>query len=578
MTAETTDVWTFLKTVRRRRRRDRRGRIAYALYIVALVVAIYGSSFVARAVRSVDGPPHASTATARLIDSLPAGMSGLWLLVMVALIRQATWRGPVLLSAADAEWMLAAPLSRARLLRPRLRASVLTGSTLAAVVAFMAALVLHGYGVAALGRLWPPLVASAVLVVAVGLSMGALVERFDVAGRVVLTWSPALAVVALLFGVFACARSAGAHLAWLQAVILWSGPWGWCSQLVDQAFDASAAPWPAVAAPTGVIAVAMLIFAGSTTPAIPARALRQRAATAQAVSAAVFLGETRDARLGVREGRGVRVSRRRLPMPLRSWLALPWRDTTSLIRSPAVLAWALLGLGVMGAALRIATGHASQRHALVPLAIAMVAGYAAASQLIEPARLDADDTRRTRWSPYSAAQHARRHAAVPLLVLELVSVVVALVASPWLGERRTVITLVAAVLIVPVLVAAAMVGSYRGRVPLELLLGGADIGFGPTGPLFLMLWYLYGPLAAIVGGQLILARLVQAWHERGGIVSPILGALAASVAVSAVLYAWVGHRARKLGRFRLNAAATSLAICPHSGDNSDRALPAALRT
>jgi hypothetical protein len=548
MTAEAAPVWNFLADVRRRRRRGRRGRIAYAVYVAALLLAVYGGPLVVRAVRSVEGTPHPTSATVRIAAALPVGMSALWLLVLLGLTRQATWRGPVLLSAADADWMLSTPLPRSRLLRPRFIASVLTGLLLSALLGFVLALVLHGYGVASLGRIWFPIVAAAMVTVTIATSVGALVERFDRAKRVVSIWSPAAAGVVVVFMAVAVARAAGANLRWLQAVILWSGPWGWCSQLAAQAFDGRDTSWPVAAGLTVAVTVALLPFALSAAPAIPARALRQRAAMSAAVSAALFLGETRDAHLGIRAARGGPATRRRLPMPRRAWLAIPWRDATSLVRSPAGIGWMTLCLAVMAVALRDAAGQPSARHTIVPIGIAMVAGYAAAGQLVEPARLDADDPRRTRWSPYPAARQAQRHAAVPLLTLYAVGLAAGLVATPWLTGRQTILTLAAVILVMPVVVAASLIGSYRGRVPLEYMLGGVDIGFGPTGPLLLILWYLYGPFAAVASGQLMLAPLVKAWPTHTGIAAPLIGAHVLAVVFNAVLFWWAGLRARDLSR------------------------------
>ncbi|MDQ1685363.1 MAG: hypothetical protein QOC82_2100, partial [Frankiaceae bacterium] len=185
MTSDIAEVWTFLADVRRRRRRARRGRIAYALYLAALLVAIYGGPLVVRAVHSVQSAPTATTDTHRLVDALPAGLAAVWLFLLLGLIRQATWRGPILVSAPDADWMLPTPLPRSRVVGTRLSASLLTGTVVAAGAGLLGALILHGYGVARIGRLWLPMVVAAILVVALGLSAGALVERFDSATSIV---------------------------------------------------------------------------------------------------------------------------------------------------------------------------------------------------------------------------------------------------------------------------------------------------------------------------------------------------------------------------------------------------------
>lgn len=549
MTSDIAEVWTFLADVRRRRRRARRGRIAYALYLAALLVAIYGGPLVVRAVHSVQSAPTATTDTHRLVDALPAGLAAVWLFLLLGLIRQATWRGPILVSAPDADWMLPTPLPRSRVVGTRLSASLLTGTVVAAGAGLLGALILHGYGVARIGRLWLPMVVAAILVVALGLSAGALVERFDSATSIVFRCSPAVGAVAVVLVGIAVARAAGARIGWLQPVVLWSGPWGWCSQLVVQATGGAAGvSWPVAAVLAAITTLCVATVAFVVASDIPARALRRRAATAAAISAAVFLGETRDARVGIRAGRNAPIKRRRLPMPVRASLAVPWRDSTALLRAPATTAWAVLGLGIAGVALHTAAGHQSARHVIIPIAVAMLAAYAAGAQLLEPARLDADDVRRIRWSPYGSAGLARRHAVVATIMLTLFAALAVAVAAPWLGTSRALTAVVAVIATTPVVVAAALVGAYRGRVPLELIFSGADVGFGPTGPVLLVAWYLYGPLTAIAAGEVVLAPLRPVWHHDLTPVAGFISSLTLAACAGLIVYWWAGKRARDLNR------------------------------
>ena len=87
---------------------------------------------------------------------------------------------------------------------------------------------------------------------------------------------------------------------------------------------------------------------------------------------------------------------------------------------------------------------------------------------------------------------------------------------------------------------------YRGRVPLELMFIGGDIGFGSVGPLLLIAWYLYGPLAAIGVGEATLALVVNAWHHSGAVAGSAIGATLVAATAAALLYRWVGKRARDL--------------------------------
>jgi hypothetical protein len=417
------------------------------------------------------------------------------------------------------------------------------GVVLAALAGSVGALVLHGYGLGALGRLWLASAVAAVLVGVLGQGVAALVERSPGLAVLTLRWSPWLVGVAIAGFGLGVAAARGTGLGGLDQVVLWSGPWGWSSQLLVHASGGAAAGWPA-ALVLLVAASAAAAGAGyAAVPGIPARGLRQRAATASSVGAAVFLGEFRDAHLAVRETSRGALRRRSLRLPRHRALAVAWRDLTAMSRSLTALAWAVPFLGIVVLALHVATAAHSGARTLIPVTFAVLAGYVAALQLVEPARLDADDPRRTRWSPYPAAGLARRHAVVPSALLMAVGVVAAAVGSPWLGARHAVIAAAAAVVLSPLLVAAALVSAYRGRVPLHLMFSGGDLGFGPTGPILLMVWYLYGPLVALLTGQAALAPLTTAWRHGTAPLAPIVDAvLLAAIATAAVLL-WTGKRA-----------------------------------
>jgi hypothetical protein len=521
MTADTADVWSFLAEVRHRRRRVRRGRLAYPVYVAVLAAAVYGGPVIVRAAQSVQEDVTPTATTGHLVNAMPASLSALTLIVLVALARQATWRGPVVLSSPDADWMLPLPLSRATMLRPRLRSSLITGGILAALAGSIGALVLHAYGLVGVGRLWAAAVLAAVLLGAIGQAVGALIERSERLVRLTLTWSPWLIAVAVVGFGLGIAQANGARFGPLDTIVLWSGPWGWSSQLLVNASGGAAPGWPIAAALLAVTAVAGVGYAHAAVPEIGARALRQRAATASTVGAAVFLGEFRDARLAVRDTAGGPVRRRGLPVPAHRSLAVAWRDVLALTRSLSAVVWAAPFLGVLALALHVAVHQRSGARTLIPVTFAVLAGYVAALQLVEPARLDADDPRRTRWSPYPAAALARRHAVVPTALLMTV-----------------------------LLVAAALVSGYRGRVPLQLMFGGGDMGFGSTGPILLVAWYLYGPLVALLAGQATLGPLTTAWRHGSAPIAPAVNALLVSAISTTLVLLWTGKRAAK----RQNAA------------------------
>jgi hypothetical protein len=543
MTAETADVWSFLAEVRHRRRRLRRGRLAYPVYVALLAAAVYGGPVIARAVRSVQDQVQPTPTTAHLLAAMPASLTGLTLLALVALTRQATWRGPVVVSSPDADWMLPLPLSRATMLRPRLRSSLITGGILAIIAGSVGSLVLHAYGLAAIGRLWLASVVAAVLLVAIGQSAGALIERSSRLARLTLRCSPWIVGIAVAVFGLGLAQAGVRHFGPLDTIVLWSGPWGWSSQLVVNASGAGADQWPIAVTLLAITAVAAVGYGYVGVPDIPARALRQRAATASTVGAAVFLGEFRDARLAVRETSGGPVRRHTPPIPAHRSLAVAWRDVTALTRSLGALVWAAPLLGVVAVSLHVAVGQHSGARTLIPVAFAALAGYIAGLQLLEPARLDADDPRRTRWSPYPAAALARRHAVVPTLLLVLTGLVATAIGSPWLGARHAVLAAAAAITLPPLLVAAGLVSSYRGRVPLQLMFGGADLGFGGTGPVLVLAWYLYGPIVALLAGQAAMAPLTTAWRHGTSPIAPAVNAVLVSAIATILIQLWTGKRA-----------------------------------
>jgi hypothetical protein len=543
LTADTADVWSFLAEVRHRRRRVRRGRLAYPVYVAILAVLVYGGPAIASAVRSVQHDVTPTVTTTRLLAAMPASLSAVILVGLVALARQATWRGPVVVSSADADWMLPLPLSRAKMLRPRLRSSLITGVVLAVLAGSVGALVLHAYGLPAVGRLWLATVVAAGLIAAIGQAAGALIERSARWGRLTLRWSPWLIGICIAVFGLGLAQAGGRYFGPLDSIVLWSGPWGWASQLLVHASGDGAADWPIAAALLILTAVAAVGYGYAGVPDIPARALRQRAATASTVGAAMFLGEFRDAHLAVRETAGGPVRRRTPPVPAHRSLAVAWRDLTALTRSIGSLVWAGAFLGVEAVALRVSVQQHSGGRTVIPVTFAVIAGYIAALQLVEPARLDADDPRRTRWSPYRAAALARRHAVVPTVLLMGVGVVAAAVGSPWLGARHALLAGAAAIALPPLLVAASLVSSYRGRAPLHLMFSGADMGFGGTGPVLVLPWYLYGPVVALIGGQAALASLTTAWRHGTAPLPPAINAVLLSAIATTIILLLTGKRA-----------------------------------
>jgi hypothetical protein len=124
-----------------------------------------------------------------------------------------------------------------------------------------------------------------------------------------------------------------------------------------------------------------------------------------------------------------------------------------------------------------------------------------------------------------------------------VGVVAAAVGSPWLGARHALLAGAAAIALPPLLVAASLVSSYRGRAPLHLMFSGADMGFGGTGPVLVLAWYLYGPVVALIGGQAALASLTTAWRHGTAPLPPAINAVLLSAIATTIILLLTGKRA-----------------------------------
>jgi hypothetical protein len=129
---------------------------------------------------------------------------------------------------------------------------------------------------------------------------------------------------------------------------------------------------------------------------------------------------------------------------------------------------------------------------------------------------------------------------VPCLALTVFGGIPTAVVAVAVGKTQ--LLAIAAVAIV-VLVAGALVNSYRGPLEAEALAPGFETPFGNTGRIMVVLWIVTGPLLAI-GPMIILAD--------GAISAERPGATATSAILSLALAAWLGsiaaRRARRLRR------------------------------
>jgi hypothetical protein len=159
------------------------------------------------------------------------------------------------------------------------------------------------------------------------------------------------------------------------------------------------------------------------------------------------------------------------------------------------------------------------------------------AQLVEPARLDADDPRRAGHLPYRFDRLALRHAVLPLVLAGVLAeagtaVVAGLTGSP--------VVLAVPPLALPALVAAALVSAYRGPVPASVQLG-ADTPLGNTGLLQVAGWYAAGPLTATI----LLLPPAHAVIGRTPAPQTLLNYVLWGLAVAALLTFWAVRRASK---------------------------------
>ncbi|MFJ3883000.1 hypothetical protein ACIPW5_36820 [Streptomyces sp. NPDC090077] len=517
-------------------RRRKRGSTAFLLYCTALGTAFWGIPLLLTADRAGQrGDWHGGTAD-RLLAGLPVAVPALLALVMVHAARSAVWRGPVLVDLPTVSWLLPLPVLRGPFLLPRFHAAALRAAALGlagggllgyllAVAGSAARLPLTGAGA------WAG-TATALTAVAAGL----LVERHDraVARDAVrfqaVTWTLAAGSAALC--AYAALRGTGGLPG---AAALWSGPWGWAAQPLVAAAGHPTPGWPFGAALSAAFTLAALLFARRRTPDVPEEALRARATVAFRVSASVYSLDLRQARSAARGMRGQRARPAlRLPVPRSAWLIVPWRDATGLLRAPGRLLWAALW-GTAALALLAAAHRATGDGRAALCAAALAAEYLAAAQLTEPARLDSDDARRSANLPLAFRSLALRHAWVPCGLL--LGWLGAGASAAWLTGRWTpgCAVLLAAV---PVMVAAALVSSYRGTVPTHLLIG-AETPTGNTAALQTGLWYGRGPLAALVVSVPVLIAAERS-HQLGA------GPIGWLLLAAAALMWWARRTAHRL--------------------------------
>ena len=552
-------TFALLRELHRGRARKQAASAAFWIYAIALVVAVYGGSLIAAAYRALRHPPPPPAAAPRMLHAAPALLAAAALLLLLILARDALWRGPVTVPQATADWLLGTPVDRRRLLRPRFRlsaaAAIVAGAAAGIVpAAALVALGLGGRDAGSVLRLAGAAMLPAALLFAAGTGLAGLIEGHQAAWRWVHRATPAvLAAAAVLAGCAAWAAFGTAPSA-VTTAVLWSGPWGWAAQplvaeagrvaagravtgAAGRAAGQAAAGWPLATVLLAVAALALLAVAYRAAGGVPAAALRARARTLGAMSAAALTMNTRGVAMAYSgAAAGPRRARLRLPPPRWRELVLPWRDLLAVARAPARLAGAL-GLAVLGVGLLAAASHGRQV-SLVPVACALTVGYLAAAWLCEGARLDADDPRRSAPLPFRFQSLAWRHAFVPGLILLVAGGVPVAAACVATGDLRPLALLAVTV---PVLVAGALVNVFRADFSPGLL-AGSDTPLGNTAAINVVVWYAVGPVLAVVPMTVLLSSAIR---------SPGTGSLARALVIGAALAAGLGgYAARRAGRLR----------------------------
>jgi len=509
-----------------------RSQVAYVAYLLGLVLLWAGLPAVGAVRALLDpgfpllGDPVGAAAAAPVL--LVAVLAGAMLLGL----RLATWQGPLLVSAATIAWYLTLPVDRAAALHTPL----LRGLLAMTAVGLLAGAVLGLLLASATAASAPPTVVAAssgaALLGLLTASVGLFVERGTRATRAVITGSPFGTAVVLATSALGVAAFRGVDVGPVGEVLLWSGPWGWAAHPALAAATGSAPLWPVALGLLVILTTTTTVGAWRTAGEVPDGVLRARAHALSSFGAGLYLGEPRDARLAARPAPTGRARQARLRPPRNPHLVVVWRDALHLRRAPARVAAAA---GYLLAAAMLLDAGAPPGWTAVGAALLV---HGAAGQLLETARLDADDPRRTQLFACDSGRVAVQHAALATAVRILLGWTVAAVAAGAGGvapdQLLLLMTLIPA--LAPVPVVAGLLSAYKGRPPLLLAVSGDE-----QGPMALMGWYLIGPLTSL--SLLSPLGLLPASVDTHILV---LTALITGVATFTVGLAAVARRARRL--------------------------------
>jgi len=99
-------TFALLRELRRGRARKQAASIAFWIYLALFTAAVWGGSLIVAAYRALRHPPPPTEVSLRVLHAAPAGLTALALLVLLLLLRDALWRGPVTVPGATVGWLL----------------------------------------------------------------------------------------------------------------------------------------------------------------------------------------------------------------------------------------------------------------------------------------------------------------------------------------------------------------------------------------------------------------------------------------------------------------------------------------
>ncbi|MER6408290.1 hypothetical protein ABT269_33365 [Streptomyces viridosporus] len=527
--------------LRVRRGAGRARRFGYVAYVVLVLLLGWYGLFAIGLLQELGHRRPLTEHAEAIARMLPSGLVCLALAGLFLTVRDALWRGPVTPPRPDVDWLLALPVRRRPVLLPWFILSAGVWTLAALLIGFVGALLIAAADLGDIGPLTLACLGPAACLALLAVAAAAVVERSRRAADRLHRATPVLLLAVLLSAVQAGLAAQGHRARPLEAAELWSGPWGWAAQPVLAAAGRDAPLWPAALALLLAATATALAYAGKEVAELPTAVLRSRARASSGVLAGILAGDLRSVRLAMTGGLEARSRGRaerwaaRLAPPRSARLLVAWRDTVALLMAPRRAGLMLLLLALAGAAAAASAGTRGGTTHLAAAAAALL-GYFAASALLEPARLDADDVRRTAWSPRPYERIALAHALVPTLTLAaaggLLAVPLALAGLP----SAPLVVLAAT----PVLVAAGLLSAYRSPVPAWVLYSGPLLA--DTGPIIAMLWYAVGPLIGITALTLLLSGPLPANLPPA---ADPWARLAACWLLAALMLRWAVGRARK---------------------------------